>query len=173
MHNAKELFNKRDDNETIERSTHYACNIILYISRNGLTDEGQTHYMIMLDSPKSCPTNVPPYFHVMAKPAGSRCNFDCQYCFFLSKSNFYPESSFQMEEDVLEAYIMESQRSDEVTIAWQGGEPTLMGLNFFEKSIGLVRKYLRPGNAPNFTIQTNGSLLDKDCANSCEIINFL
>jgi len=121
--------------------------------------------MIMPESPKSWPTNAPSYFHIMAKPAGSRCNFDCQYCFFLSKNTLYPESSFRMEEAVLEAYIkqtIESQRSPEVTIAWQGGEPTLMGLDFFQQSIELVRKYARPGIEPNFTIQTNGSLLDKE-----------
>ncbi|MCJ7443090.1 MAG: anaerobic sulfatase maturase [Methanotrichaceae archaeon] len=132
--------------------------------------------MIIPESPESWPTNAPSYFHVMAKPAGSRCNFNCKYCFFLSKNKLYPESNFRMADDVLEAYIkqvIESQRSPEVTIAWQGGEPTLMGLDFFQRSIELVRKYARPGITPNFIIQTNGALLDKEWCNFLRNNRFL
>ena len=101
----------------------------------------------------------------MAKPTGAVCNLDCQYCFFLSKDTLYPKSSFRMSDDVLEAYVrqvLESQRSPDVTIAWQGGEPTLMGLDFFRRAESLARKYLRPGAALTHTIQTNGILLDDE-----------
>jgi uncharacterized protein len=99
----------------------------------------------------------------MAKPTGAICNLDCQYCFFLSKEALYPNSRFRMADDVLEAYIrqvIESQRSPHVTIAWQGGEPTLMGLPFFEAAMGLVEKHRRPGMTIEHTLQTNGTRLD-------------
>ena len=75
-------------------------------------------------------TQAPGYFHVLAKPTGAVCNLDCKYCFFLSKEALYPESDFRMKDDLLEVYIrqlLESQPA-QVTLAWQGGEPTLMGL---------------------------------------------
>jgi uncharacterized protein len=103
------------------------------------------------------------YFHVMAKPTGSVCNFDCKYCFFLAKESLYPGSRFRMSEDVRASYIrqvIKSQRGPTVTIAWQGGEPTLMGLDFFHRSIELEKKYQMPGTTIQNTIQTNGMLVD-------------
>ena len=122
------------------------------------------------------PENAPQYFHVLAKPTGAICNLDCEYCFFLSKEALYPGSPFRMKEDVLEAYIkqvIESQQVPQVTIAWQGGEPTLMGLEFFEKSIQLVNKYARPGMQIENTIQTNGTKLDSDWCRFFKKHNFL
>ncbi|HEY9897985.1 MAG TPA: anaerobic sulfatase maturase [Pantanalinema sp.] len=116
------------------------------------------------DPPSVWPRNAPSYFHVMAKPTGAICNLDCKYCFFLSKEALYPDSSFRMSDDVLENYIrqvIESQRSPHVTIAWQGGEPTLMGLPFFRRAMELVKKHLRPGMTIEHTIQTNGTRLDE------------
>src|SRR5215475_7780700 len=116
-------------------------------------------------APKIWPRHAPSSVHVMAKPTGAVCNLDCRYCFFLSKDRLYPRSNFRMAEDVLEAYIrqvLEAQRSPRVTIAWQGGEPTLMGLEFFRKADALARKHLRPGIALEHTIQTNGVLLDDE-----------
>ncbi|MDD1709863.1 MAG: anaerobic sulfatase maturase [Methanoregulaceae archaeon] len=104
-----------------------------------------------------------PAFHLMAKPAGSRCNLACQYCFYLHKGELYPKSRFRMSEEVLEAYIrqtIEAHCIPEVTFAWQGGEPTLLGRDFFEKAILLQKKYCRPGMVIHNTIQTNGILLD-------------
>src|SRR5512135_2574366 len=88
--------------------------------------------------PASWPKNAPSYFHVLGKPSGATCNLDCTYCFFLSKEKLYPNSRFRMSDDLLETYLrqlLESQRAPEVTIAWQGGEPTLMGLDFFKRSM--------------------------------------
>ena len=76
------------------------------------------------------PADAPPGFHLLAKPSGSTCNLDCTYCFFLSKEALYPSSKCRMSEATLEAYIrqlLESHVRREVTVAWQGGEPTLMG----------------------------------------------
>jgi uncharacterized protein len=115
--------------------------------------------------PKARPRNAPPYFHVLAKPTGAVCNLDCKYCFFLSKDALYGGSKFRMTDDTLEAYIrqtIESQRSSHVTIAWQGGEPTLMGLDFFRRASALARKYSRRGTTLEHTIQTNGILIDEE-----------
>ena len=115
--------------------------------------------------PSARPDRAPDYFHVMAKPSGAICNLDCKYCFFLSKEALYPGSRFRMGEDVLEAYLrqlIESQRAPQVTIAWQGGEPTMMGLDFFRRAMALVEKYRKPGVTIDHTIQTNGTLLDDE-----------
>jgi uncharacterized protein len=114
------------------------------------------------------PRNAPPAFHVLIKPTGAICNLDCKYCFFLSKEMLYPGSRFRMADDLLETYLkqlLESHRTPEVDVAWQGGEPTLMGLDFFKRSIELVNKWKRSGQQIQYTIQTNGTLLnDEWCA---------
>jgi len=112
--------------------------------------------------------DTPPRFHLLAKPSGSTCNIDCTYCFFLSKEALYPNEKRRMSEGTLENYVrqlLESHRSPQVTVAWQGGEPTLMGLDFFRRSVELVEKHRRPDQAVEHTIQTNGILLDDEwCA---------
>lgn len=108
-------------------------------------------------------TPPPPRFHLLAKPSGSTCNLDCTYCFFLSKEALYPNEASRMSEATLEAYVaqlLEAHRSPEVTVAWQGGEPTLMGLDFFRRSVALVEQYKRPRQRIEYTVQTNGVLLD-------------
>jgi uncharacterized protein len=112
-------------------------------------------------------TGTHSYFHVLAKPTGAICNLDCKYCFFLSKQALYPESDFHMADDLLELYIRQLLEShpEQVSIAWQGGEPTLMGLDFFRRSMDLVERYSPPGQRVEHTIQTNGTRLDdKWCA---------
>ena len=112
--------------------------------------------------------HLPRAFHVLVKPTGATCNLDCTYCFFLSKELLYPGSKFRMADDLLDAYIrqlIESQRGPEVTIAWQGGEPTLMGLDFFRRAVAYAHKYRKPGTTVAHTMQTNGTLLDDEwCA---------
>lgn len=112
---------------------------------------------------KAPPQKAPPAFHVLAKPTGAVCNLDCKYCFFLTKERLYPGSRFRMADDVLETYIrqlIEAHRTPEVTISWQGGEPTLMGLDFFRRVIELEEKHKKPGMTVRNTMQTNGVLLD-------------
>lgn len=114
------------------------------------------------------PRHAPPAYHVLAKPTGAICNLDCQYCFFLSKEMLYPGSRFRMSDDLLETYIRQliaSHRAPEVTIAWQGGEPTLMGLDFYRRAVALEKQYQKPGTTIQNTMQTNGTLLtDEWCA---------
>jgi uncharacterized protein len=108
-------------------------------------------------------TATRPGFHVMAKPTGAICNLDCAYCYFLSKESLYPGSSFRMSGEVMESYvrqIIEAHSTPEVTIAWQGGEPTLMGLDFYRRAVEAVKRCQKPGTTIQHTIQTNGILLD-------------
>ncbi len=111
---------------------------------------------------------VPRAFHLLAKPTGAVCNLDCSYCFFLSKEMLYPGSRFRMADELLEQYLRQLIEAHatvpEVAIAWQGGEPTMMGLDFFRRSIELARRYLQPGQRAVYTIQTNGTLLDEEWA---------
>ena len=102
-------------------------------------------------------------FHLLSKPTGAVCNLDCKYCFFLSKEMLYPGSRFRMADDMLETYIrqlLESQPGPEIAVAWQGGEPTLMGLDFFKRSVELVERHRRPAQRVAYTLQTNGTKID-------------
>ena len=110
--------------------------------------------------------NTPRAFHVMTKPIGPICNLDCEYCFYLDKEKLYPETrSFRMDDAVLENYVkqyIEAQEVNEVTFAWQGGEPTLMGVDFFRQAIRYQQKYRRPGMQIQNSFQTNATLLDDE-----------
>jgi uncharacterized protein len=104
-----------------------------------------------------------PAFHVMLKPRGAVCNLDCAYCYYLSKERLYPGSHFRMSDALLEEYTrqyIEAQPVPEVTFAWQGGEPTLIGLDFFRRAIGFQQRYRRPGMHIHNALQTNGVTLD-------------
>ena len=101
------------------------------------------------------PESGPAAFHLLAKPTGAVCNLDCKYCFFLSKEMLYPGSRFRMADEVLKAYIqqlLEAHRVPEVAVAWQGGEPTLMGPDFFRRSVELVEAHKRPGQRVQYTM---------------------
>lgn len=107
-------------------------------------------------------------YHLLAKPAGAACNLGCQYCFFLSKENLYPaRESPLMDEVTQEAYVrqlMESSRGQEVQVGWQGGEPTLRGLEFFRRSVELANRHRRPHQRVQHVLQTNGTLIDDEWA---------
>jgi hypothetical protein len=114
------------------------------------------------------PRNAPLAFHVLTKPAGAICNLDCTYCFFLSKEMLYTGSRLRIAEDLLAIYLkqlLKRHRAPGVELVWQGGEATLIGLDFFQRCVGLVNKLKRPGQTIQYTIQTNGTLIDdKWCA---------
>lgn len=108
---------------------------------------------------------APPAFQLMAKPTGAICNLACAYCYFLAKEALYPGSTFRMSDEVLETYVRQhiaAQHVPEVTFAWQGGEPTLIGRAFFERVVELQARYRRPGMRIRNTVQTNGTRLDDD-----------
>lgn len=101
----------------------------------------------------------------MAKPTGSACNLACEYCFFLEKAKLYPGARPRMDDEVLRSYIrqnIEAQEVPEATVSWQGGEPTLMGLDFFKRSVAIADECAPRGTRVSYTIQTNGTLLDEE-----------
>lgn len=104
-------------------------------------------------------------FHIMTKPIGPLCNLDCAYCFYLEKENLYPGTrSWAMQEEVLGQYIAQyiaAQPGDEVHFAWQGGEPTLLGVDFFRSVVALEQKHAA-GKTIHNALQTNGTLLDDE-----------
>lgn len=101
--------------------------------------------------------------HVLAKPIGPICNLDCKYCFYLEKEVLYPNTSkWAMPNDVLDSFIrqyIEQQNTEEIHFAWQGGEPTLLGVDYFEQVVALEKKYANGKRISN-AFQTNGVLLD-------------
>lgn len=101
-------------------------------------------------------------FHVLAKPTGAKCNLNCAYCFFLKKEKLYPESRFRMSDEVMESYVRQTLETNQATIAWQGGEPTLMGLDFFRRVVEAEKRHVRPGMEAENTLQTNGTLLNAE-----------
>ena len=112
---------------------------------------------------------------ILIKPAGPDCNMACTYCFYLEKSRLFPGSkTHRMKEEILEETIRQVMEhcDPEVSFGWQGGEPTLMGLSFFEKAVKFQERYGR-GNTVGNGIQTNGLLIDKKWASFLKTFNFL
>jgi uncharacterized protein len=105
-------------------------------------------------------------YQIFAKPIGSICNLSCEYCYYLKKQSLYPdEASFSMPEDVLEHYILqhiETCPDPVIAFSWHGGEPTLLGLEYFRKIVELQRKHQPVHRRIINGIQTNGTLLDED-----------
>ena len=118
-------------------------------------------------------------FHALAKPSGSLCNLACEYCFYLGKRDLFPwVPAPRMRDEVLEAFTrsyIECQPAGtpEVQFAWQGGEPTLVGLPFFRRVVELQRRYQRSGMRVTNALQTNGVLLDDDWARFLRDHDFL
>ena len=116
-------------------------------------------------------------YHTMIKPVGAICNLDCAYCYYLHKEQLLGSNSkFQISDEILEAHIrqyIDGQDHDEVVFSWQGGEPTLLGLSFFEKVVALQRKYKKPGQRIENDLQTNGVLLNEEWARFLKENRFL
>jgi uncharacterized protein len=108
-----------------------------------------------------------PNFHVLAKPIGPICNLDCKYCFYLEKELLYPQvEKWAMRDEVLESYIrqyIEAHDAPEVNFAWQGGEPTLLGVEYFRRVVLLEKQYANGKRISN-AFQTNGVLLNSEWA---------
>jgi uncharacterized protein len=112
----------------------------------------------------SSPGSASTAFSLLAKPSGASCNLACGYCFYLSREKLYPGSNLRMSDQVLQSYIRQvlaSQPKAEGRLDWQGGEPTLMGLDFFKRSVELAEGYKRPGQHISYSLQTNGTRLDE------------
>lgn len=116
-------------------------------------------------------------FQVFAKPAGPICNLDCHYCYYLKKEHLYPKGeSFRMPDDVLEEYIIqhiEASADQVISFSWHGGEPTILGLDYFRKIIAFQCKH-KPANLRIINgIQTNGTLLDNEWCSFLAAENFV
>lgn len=105
-------------------------------------------------------------FQIFVKPIGAVCNLDCRYCYYLKKRHLYPKGeSFRMADDLLEEYVVqhiEASPKPLIHFSWHGGEPTLLGLDYFRKIVALQRKHQLPGRRIANGIQTNGTLLDEE-----------
>lgn len=102
-------------------------------------------------------------FHLMIKPAGPACNLACKYCYYLEKAALYPGSRFRMEDETLDAVTaayLECHPGNEVVFGWQGGEPLLVGVDFYRRAVALQRRYARAGQAVVNALQTNATLVD-------------
>ena len=103
-------------------------------------------------------------FSVMVKPRGAICSLNCAYCYYSSKAGLYPGSDFRMKRVLLEDFTrqyIEAQHVPEAGFFWQGGEPTLMGLDFFRMAVKLQKQYCRPGMKITNALQTNGIALNE------------
>jgi uncharacterized protein len=118
----------------------------------------------------------PNAFNVMLKPAGPTCNLNCTYCYYLEKSRLYPDSgNLKMSEELLENFtrqFIEAHQVPVVSFTWQGGEPTLMGLDFFRKAVEYQKRYAGGKKIEN-AFQTNGTRLDDDWCKFFSDNNFL
>ena len=117
------------------------------------------------------PTGTAP-FHLLSKPIGPLCNIACDYCFYLEKEEMFGNkvrSEYAMSDEVLDAYVAnyiaaQPEGTVEVNFAWQGGEPTLLGTEFFERAVSYQKKYARRGMTITNAIQTNGILMSRERA---------
>ncbi|MEI7432433.1 MAG: radical SAM protein, partial [Betaproteobacteria bacterium] len=119
-------------------------------------------------------------FQVMAKPNGPRCNIDCRYCYYLEKEELYPETKkFRMSDEVLERFIRDYIETHdrlglkEITFSWQGGEPTILGVDYFRRVDELEKKYCPVGTTVLNAFQTNGILIDANWASFFKEHGFL
>lgn len=116
-------------------------------------------------------------FHAMAKPTGSTCNLDCTYCYYLSKETLLnAPGTGRMDDATLERFIqqyIQGVTGDSVVFSWQGGEPTLLGLEFFRKVLALEKKYAKAGQKIENDLQTNGTLITEEWCEFLKANRFL
>jgi len=127
--------------------------------------------------PALLPSGYRHRFHAMVKPVGSLCNLDCTYCYYLHKEGLLHHTNRpRMPDELLEEHIrqyIEAQTGDQVVFSWQGGEPTLLGLDFFRNVVALQAKYKKANQRIENDLQTNGTLLTDEWALFLKEHNFL
>ena len=123
------------------------------------------------------PPGVKRRFHAMVKPIGSTCNLDCAYCYYLSKEKLLEQQhGKRISDELLETFIrqyIEGQDGEQIVFSWQGGEPTLLGLDFFRKVVELEKKYKKANQRIENDLQTNGTLLNEQWCQFLHQNNFL
>ena len=119
---------------------------------------------------------VPQGLHIVAKPIGPACNLNCEYCFYLEKKAlFAADEKYRMPENVLSAFITKyitSQPTPVVEFVWQGGEPTLLGIDFFKRVVDLQKPFAEKKTITN-SLQTNGTLLTPEWCRFLKKHNFM
>jgi uncharacterized protein len=110
---------------------------------------------------------APKAFNIMLKPVGPLCNLNCTYCYYLEKKNLFPDkTNYRLDEELLELYIRDyiaSQQVPVVSFVWQGGEPSMLGVDYFRRALELQKKYAGDRRIEN-SFQTNGTYLtDEFC----------
>jgi uncharacterized protein len=122
------------------------------------------------------PEGAPQGLHVVAKPIGPACNLNCEYCFYLEKQALFPAGElYRMPDKVLSAFIADyiaSQPTPVVEFVWQGGEPTLLGMDFFKRVVELQKPFAKGRTITN-SLQTNGTLLDDEWCRFLKKHNFM
>ncbi|MEW5984555.1 MAG: anaerobic sulfatase maturase [Acidobacteriota bacterium] len=118
------------------------------------------------DLAASAPRQVAREFQVFVKPTGALCNLDCRYCYYLEKLDLHPTAGPpRMADDLLEEYIvqhLEASPVRTVSFSWHGGEPTVLGVDYFRRIVSLQQKHVRPGWRITNGVQTNGVLIDEE-----------
>ena len=118
----------------------------------------------------------PSSFQLMAKPVGPSCNLDCTYCYYLEKNKLFPGTDkYRMSDDLLEQYIEQyigSVNTPVVTFVWQGGEPTLAGIDFYKRAVNLQKRHAGNKKIEN-SFQTNGTRLNEEWCGFFHENNFL
>lgn len=104
-------------------------------------------------------------FQVFAKPTGAVCNLACHYCYYLDRGHLYPGAeSFRMSDEILEAHIIQhidAYPDETIRFHWHGGEPTVLGPDYFRRIVEHQKKHLPEGRRIFNAIQTNGTLIDE------------
>ena len=118
----------------------------------------------------------PQGLHVVAKPIGPACNLNCEYCFYLEKQALFAAGEqYRMSDSVLSAFItgyISSQPTPVVEFVWQGGEPTLLGIDFFKRVMELQKPFAKGRTITN-SLQTNGTLLTDEWCRFLKKHNFM
>ena len=115
-------------------------------------------------------------FSLLIKPTCGDCNLRCEYCFYLNRCSLYPmTASHRMADDVIEQLVKSFLATEQMqySFAFQGGEPTLMGVDFFRRVVALQKKYGRDGQNVGNSIQTNGTLITEELAKLFAEYHFL
>lgn len=110
-------------------------------------------------------SNAQREFQIFAKPVGAACNLNCHYCYYLEKACLFPDGApLRMADDVLESYIAQhiaASPGKVINFHWHGGEPTLLGIDYFQKVVELQKQHCPPDNRIINVMQTNGTLINE------------
>ena len=140
---------------------HYSPEICIEATRLHISPEALQTY---LDAGKgSRAPGVVRYLHATIKPIGAACNLDCTYCYYLGKESLLNQNKGRISDELLEKFIadyIKSQDIEEIVFTWHGGEPTLLGIDFFRTVLDLQKKHTPHGRRVSNDIQTNGTLLN-------------